>query len=75
MPKCKSCGATINFVLTNNGKHMPVETGIGKLLVKGEIIEGQVPHWINCPDAEKHRKPKNTRKRSSKPDPTDGVPF
>ena len=54
---------------------MPVETGIGKLLVKGEIIEGQVPHWINCPGAEKHRKSKNTRKRASKPDPTSGVGF
>ena len=78
MPKCKSCGATIGFELTSSGKQMPVEMGIGKLLVKGEIVEGKIPHWANCPGADTHRKPKptGTRKRASKnTDPTDEVPF
>lgn len=76
MPKCKSCGATINFVMTNNGKHMPVEMGIKKLLVNGEIVEGQEPHWANCPGADKHRKPKpKSRSRTTRPVADDGVRF
>lgn len=79
MAKCKSCGATINFVSTNTGKYMPVEPGVKKLLVDGDIVEGWEPHWANCPGADKHRKrkPVARSRRSSRrvADPTDGVSF
>jgi hypothetical protein len=64
MPKCKSCGAEIEFIKMPSGKWMPVE--IEKLAVyvieddQNIMRHGRQPHWINCPGADKHRRPKIT---------------
>lgn len=40
MPKCRKCGAEIEWVLTKRGKNMPVDKGT------------EVSHFKTCPDAE-----------------------
>ena len=62
MPKCNSCGATINFTITSSGKYMPVELGVKEFIYKGEVVSGQIPHWQNCHGADDHRKPKPKQK-------------
>jgi hypothetical protein len=83
MAKCKSCGATILWIGTVNGKKMPCdaeqvvywqdpkgETTI--ITPNGETIRatlqtqrtpatgiGYIPHWVTCPQANKHRRGKN----------------
>jgi hypothetical protein len=71
---CKGCGATIHWIETENGKIMPVNTGVVTVILnesrritlvteKGETLyaakpgdKGYVPHWSNCPKANKFRK-------------------
>ena len=64
MPKCKSCGAEIRFVKLPSGKLSPVEMDEQKFYVESMesfvLVPGHIPHWGNCPGANKHRRPKIT---------------
>lgn len=41
--RCRGCGAEIEFWLTPNGKHIPLDPG---------TLE---PHWSTCPNAKDFR--------------------
>ena len=62
MPKCKSCGAPIEFIRLPSGKFTPVE--VGKISIYSQeagnwyLYKGHEPHWRNCPGAESHRRPR-----------------
>jgi len=62
MSKCKSCGAEIRFLEMPSGRKMPVEFSEKMVIAKidGELkaFSANIPHWANCPNADKHRKPK-----------------
>lgn len=45
MANCRSCGAAIRFEPTSKGRLMPVSITTGE------------SHFIDCPNAERHRKP------------------
>jgi hypothetical protein len=61
---CKGCGAEIKWIKTGAGKHMPIDAVPVKVYVKltilGEeswrFVEGFVPHWATCLDADKFRR-------------------
>lgn len=66
MKKCK-CGVTIDFVLMESGKRMPVEIAQPvKVVVKTgaampgsdvyKLTSGLIPHWINCAYSKKFKK-------------------
>lgn len=65
MPKCKSCGAPIHFIKMKSGANMPVEKEMVKYFIPAgnhaDLVKGWLPHWGNCPGADKHRKPKITK--------------
>jgi len=55
--KCRSCGETIAFISTKNGRLMPVQPGAIRIISRdGEIVEGFKPHWNECPGANSHRR-------------------
>jgi len=62
MPKCKSCGASIKWVVTPSGKLTPIETkGIKVWVIENgaaKLVHGFQSHFANCPNADKHRRPK-----------------
>lgn len=59
MPKCKSCNATISFIHTRNNKMLPVNPGsVTIVTADGHIHRGFIPHFVTCPDADKHRRKK-----------------
>lgn len=49
MPKCRTCGADIEFIATESGRKMPVEAGT------------QIPHWKQCNAASQHRRPRSIK--------------
>ncbi len=49
--RCKSCGASIFWIVTTFGRRMPVD-GDG------------LSHFATCPDAAKHRRPKTAAPRA-----------
>ena len=75
MPKCSACGKTINFRITRNGRKMPVELGIKKVLSKdGEVVEGPEVHW--CKEWTENRQSKRKpRTRTTRPIQDDGIGF
>lgn len=52
--KCRSCGATIRWGKTTNGRKMPVDFEP----VDGPDGKQWVPHFATCPDANRWRKDK-----------------
>ena len=49
MPHCKTCGKVIGFILSINGKYVPVEPGVKQFVTRdGEFIFGQEPHGAYC---------------------------
>lgn len=64
VPTC-SCGAEIEFMDLDSGRKMPyrpdtvekrlVRFQSGSLIV-GKVVDTWVPHFVDCPDADKHRK-------------------
>ena len=64
MPKCRDCGATINFITLPSGKPLPTNPGVKRIVtVQGEFVEGFEPHPGNCPETHKDSKPKRRRSR------------
>jgi hypothetical protein len=72
MDKCKSCGAEIMWIKTENLKASPlsVKSKIKRWVVPAEFSQGwesgvaiqvdtYVSHFADCPDAAQHRKPKD----------------
>lgn len=72
MASCKSCGAQIQWAKSQStGKQLPMDLGskemrlavIGFDDLEGTHVVRYVPtfisHFATCPDAERHRKPKN----------------
>ena len=61
MSACKSCGAAIVWVKTKGGKNMPVDADTFKAgdpsVFMPEI--GHQSHFATCPNADKHRKPRD----------------
>lgn len=63
---CKSCGAEIYWVtMRATGKMMPVDAGPAVTVCiaavnneDGVLYSGRTPHWITCPNADSHRKPR-----------------
>lgn len=61
MPKCKKCGAEIDFIKTPVGRLMPIDVAPpeNKRRVTVETSEGPkqvVPHWATCPYAHEFRR-------------------
>ena len=64
MPKCRDCGATINFITLPSGKALPTDPGVKRIVtVRGKFVEGFEPHPSNCPEADKACKSKERRSR------------
>ena len=57
MPKCRSCGATIQFHFTHTGKQMRCNPGVVEVLGRdGFIYKGLRPH--RCQDADRKKEQK-----------------
>lgn len=72
MPKCKACGAEIEFIKTAKGGKMPVDANeIGTIVtddgltVRGQIavvredggvVTGRIPHWATCKSPDEFRR-------------------
>ena len=68
LSKCKSCGANMAWVLTANGRYMPVEYTSLSVEEKTELNLCQpvkfaygrhISHFANCPNAKTFRKGKS----------------
>lgn len=57
--KCKSCEAHIEWWNTTNGRKMPFNP-------MPDEDSPAVPHFVTCPNADQHRKPKETREPKPK---------
>ena len=60
MPKCRGCGAEIEFVeIKKTGKKIPVDVAIKTIVTDaGFIMRGREAHFSTCPQAAEFRKPK-----------------
>lgn len=63
MSKCKGCGAEIKWVLTKNGKLMPLDAKLKKFYVISAAdvpiqMQGYEIHWATCPKAQDFKKSK-----------------
>lgn len=61
MPKCKSCGAEIEWIKTDKGKNAPIDAKPIKVWSQTRggawmLIDGHVSHFATCPNANQHRK-------------------
>ena len=59
--ECRSCGAPVIWVKTKAGKNMPVDYATfnpGDRPVY-DADKGHISHFATCPDADKHRKPRD----------------
>lgn len=77
--KCKSCGARIRWIkLKDSGNWIPCDTATSVVQVITRMVsEGEVfgtmctlytSHFATCPNAEKHRKPKQEKPDDEQPD-------
>jgi len=56
VPKCKFCGAEIEFVESKAGRFIPVNKEYVTVVAdSGTVIKGRVAHFATCPDADKFR--------------------
>ncbi|MBE0448775.1 MAG: hypothetical protein IBX64_11890 [Actinobacteria bacterium] len=55
--KCKGCGANIEWIVTGNGKRMPVDRAPYLTIVTddGEVKRGRASHFATCKFADKFR--------------------
>lgn len=53
---CSSCGAAIRWVLTNNGRRMPVDAATWQEGDERYLPERHISHFASCPNADKHRR-------------------
>jgi hypothetical protein len=59
--KCSSCKAEIKWLRTERGHMMPVNAetvGADDKIFKPGV---HISHFATCPDAERHRKPKESK--------------
>ena len=56
---CRSCGAPIRWLRTRSLKNMPVDDPTGQILPTAFFDpKVHVSHFATCPNAERHRKPR-----------------
>lgn len=54
MPKCRDCGAPINFITLPSGEVLPTDPDVKRIVtVRGKFVEGFEPHPDNCPKGDK----------------------
>ncbi|MFA5252767.1 MAG: hypothetical protein WC454_09320 [Phycisphaerae bacterium] len=63
MHKCKGCGQEIIWLKTDNGKMMPADPKLLKMLVLNSdqtvtVKTAYTPHWATCPKAAQFKKAK-----------------
>jgi len=62
VPKCKSCGAEIEWIKTWKGENYPVNAKPKKMFTKIKgywiLVDCYETHFATCPDADQHRKKK-----------------
>lgn len=57
--ECKGCGKTIGWVVTENGKKMPINTKeITIVTLDGKIAKGYTSHFATCANADEFRRKK-----------------
>ena len=62
MAICRGCGATIDFIVMESGKKMPVNILKPVKIIRrnergiGEVVEGYVSHFADCPKAKTFRR-------------------
>lgn len=66
MNKCKSCGAPIVWAKSETGKAMPLDAKPEKRIVLdslgvGRVLDAFTSHFVTCPNAAQHRKPRETK--------------
>jgi len=72
MSLCKSCQAEIEWALTTNGKKVPLDPEPITVAVTQDdgsvmVVTGRQAHFATCPNASKHRKPRERRKPAEEP--------
>jgi hypothetical protein len=61
MAQCKACHKEIKFILTKNGRQMPVDLpSITVITELGHVIKAYTPHWASCPNTQQFRKGRHT---------------
>lgn len=54
---CKGCGQEIIFITSKTGRHIPCDPKPMSLVsLAGDIVQGYMPHWANCPEADRFKK-------------------
>lgn len=63
---CQSCGAPINWIVTKNGKKMPLDVKVRRFYVFSNgvpvLMQGHEPHWGTCSDPKRFKKKKAPEK-------------
>lgn len=55
--QCKGCGEDIIFITSKNGKKIPCDPKpLSLVSLAGEVIQGHMPHWATCPEADRFRR-------------------
>lgn len=55
--QCKGCGEDIIFITSKNGKQIPCDPKpLSLVSLAGEVIQGHMPHWATCPEADRFRR-------------------
>ena len=57
--RCASCGAEIYWSTTAAGAHMPLSAATVQADSTGQLTA--LPHWIDCPSRDAHRRARPTR--------------
>jgi hypothetical protein len=56
---CRSCGAAIIWIVTENGKRMPLDERVLTIITDaGKAVKGRQSHFSTCPQAANWRSPK-----------------
>ena len=79
MAECRTCGAPIRWHYTTGGRRIPIDTqpvDDGNIVLRGNTAhvvgdETQIPrgepryvsHFVMCPDADTHRRPRSSARR------------
>ena len=67
MNRCKACGAELKWIKTKTSKAMPCDPKrVTVVTEQGEVLNGYVPHWATCPEADRFRKAADTFKGQEK---------
>lgn len=68
---CRACNARIAWIVTPNGKKLPLDVDRGEQLDSGELK--CVPHFATCPQADRFREKKSKPKSACPVTGCDGI--